>query len=1571
MSIFRWKLALAIAAGALGCAEVDPAAAPHATIGQALEQIPNTGFVPYPIVFEDGADAPKRTPGGSFIPAWDGSNADLMAADAYSACSVSSPATKYETGVERSGSDQYLRYLRSLMSQATCGAVTPFPDQPEANWALIRQEARCNVDPNSGTFAVAEPFERDINNLRDISAYVTFYEPPSAPFWGVKGFNGGTAGLLEAQATAGLELETGSLNLCMAQHLREQLNSGQTLFISSDEHVELLGVVQERAQLAVLGYSILAKIITARDPSPPPMTLTAGGFHEAIMIRAWADRVPAKHLERLGEDFATAIALQVQTATEYADVLQRLASSRPTPPGELGQADRDWAAGQPRLRLLNLLYGGDPIGDLRLPDFAGRGRVGTGRSGRVPPYVSVDMRDPRLRTTLGLARAADAVFLKVEPDQSGFAVEPSADRMYRAIEANLLAADCERATPGSPACDEQGILDALPPLADLDFSETLTWKRHRVEPDQARVLTQALSEAFGELVRPAASQEHRQFDGVFHLFGKHCSHTLGDEQWVHVDKDFDVEGYEGHDLMVDFAELAYLPGRFVLDGNLHHQGLTALLFTDTGPTGTWAKLRNLGVVPALTFAREALLDGSSMGAGAKAFFDASSEALPGLERAVGQRTVSIRPRLTGGKPTFSHAQDAAGSRYEVVVTTRSDDPLDELVLSTDHKQLHTLAIDPDTTTIEGVDRTVLDGIPGIAGSQEVLTGFGAGYVRRTFGYSLPATPSKMTLLRGEVDGKVVYAPLFHHKFQTNEGYYVSFGGTLNELAARAFAVLPFDWSAPAFDAFGLPSDWFPPSDASLVGGASGEPSYQFYLRAAKQAATEASIAVQTAIDSLTEETLQDVALQNSERKAEGIAELDTTALCGDSNCEVETVAWEPVRPLCERDAAGNPLSLDAKAWCNDARDLLADLLGSAVIAKRVVDADANAPPSFPDVEGSELQRVLLRQWLGVQKAQRAVQNTLDLGVSLGGEVAAAKLAKDSALAAFTAAFDEVVAEFAQLDVNDAQVAADKAEFDLATANRADSLARITAIRDRECAQPAYDQATRAGRSYTEDRGLAVVADPGGLKAGIRTRRNDGKSWSAGPVIAQQARCQSENDRVQELSTQIAGYDSIVKLKTEDLLARRAGLTEFQRRALTSKLAAALQLQYASVSAAGTVYDKNWAQLGPSLSQAQQAMGEVLAAGAELAGLQLKAGGVLATAELETSLARFEAEARFGIRRKFRSFDLWRARALLESARRLAVAARRAVEANFVVDLSELRSRQAFVDAPALWADEVYRPDLDAPSVVGLSVSQDVQGAVFPNQLLDYVENLERFVQGYTITYPTSVAVPDTEAITLPGPDFTERFVDGDVLVETLEPGTLGWQFYCPDLDAWVGHPGTGEVPLASRADTACAGAKPTRARYQLALDPWGRLNSTISNTPLEQRHNVRWRRFAVNLVGTGIRDCEQTTEPLQCYSEPFLRFAMIHVGPAWSTNHAGQWRSFDLPIAAIEDGKALATEEWVDPVANSWNLPFVSNVTRGELAGRPVDGSYELTLELTPDIRLDRIERVQLLVETDYWVRQQ
>jgi hypothetical protein len=101
-----------------------------------------------------------------------------------------------------------------------------------------------------------------------------------------------------------------------------------------------------------------------------------------------------------------------------------------------------------------------------------------------------------------------------------------------------------------------------------------------------------------------------------------------------------------------------------------------------------------------------------------------------------------------------------------------------------------------------------------------------------------------------------------------------------------------------------------------------------------------------------------------------------------------------------------------------------------------------------------------------------------------------------------------------------------------------------------------------------------------------------------------------------------------------------------------------------------------------------------------------------------------------------------------------------------------------------------------------------------------------------------------------------------------------------------------------------------------------------------------------------------------------VRYSLRHIGPAWVTNYEQAWRSLDIPVGNVDDGKALTTEEWLDSVSNGFNRADVTNIARSELHDRPIGGAYELTIELTPDLRVDRIERIQLLTQMSYWVRQ-
>src|SRR5262249_1436860 len=115
----------------------------------------------------------------------------------------------------------------------------------------------------------------------------------------------------------------------------------------------------------------------------------------------------------------------------------------------------------------------------------------------------------------------------------------------------------------------------------------------------------------------------------------------------------------------------------------------------------------------------------------------------------------------------------------------------------------------------------------------------------------------------------------------------------------------------------------------------------------------------------------------------------------------------------------------------------------------------------------------------------------------------------------------------------------------------------------------------------------------------------------------------------------------------------------------------------------------------------------------------------------------------------------------------------------------------------------------------------------------------------------------------------------------------------------------------------CNGVAPIRAKVEFSLDPWGRQNDDYADPPYAARHNVRWGRLAVNLVGTGVRNCAAADDPGSCYAASFLRYTLNHSGPSWVLNYDADWLDYGLPVATIDGGKALAVEEWLDPIQNS------------------------------------------------------
>ena len=385
-----------------------------------------------------------------------------------------------------------------------------------------------------------------------------------------------------------------------------------------------------------------------------------------------------------------------------------------------------------------------------------------------------------------------------------------------------------------------------------------------------------------------------------------------------------------------------------------------------------------------------------------------------------------------------------------------------------------------------------------------------------------------------------------------------------------------------------------------------------------------------------------------------------------------------------------------------------------------------------------------------------------------------------------------------------------------------------------------------------------------------------------------------------------------------------------------------------------------ASLSSQASRFTEAMRKLQSSSASGYRLLLEAQLSKDRADLDVALVATSAKSSFGVYKLMRSYDAWRARALLENARRFGLAARRAIEARYVVDLSTMSGAEPFVASPALWADEVYQYDLNMPGAVGLSVGKST-GGLYPNRMLDYVGNLERFVNGFGIARPTAVARKDADVFSLPGPD---GFLAADLATLPGDAGGASWAFLCPGTTpTWVG------VPLGGKASNACGETPPIRAKVRFHLDPWGQVNTAIGGESYKNRYNARWTRLAVNVVGTSVLDCTKAADPLTCYSQPFLRYDLTHVGPAWITGFDQQWRALAVPLGRTDGAKALAAERWLDPLTEGFAKPYVDAVARDELIDRPLGGAYEIDFAITPEVQLDRIQRLQVLFDSSYWVR--
>lgn len=1566
-----------------------------------------------------GGDVPVPWDSVKDQSSWDGTFSELAYTDALAKCALSQRmAGGYPNSIALQ--DTTIAWLLAKMVPAidACPAALTYLSQSSTldlldrwsmAWAVARNDASCNRDVASGTALSAR---LDVDTGSESGAQSAYWVPDEAELQAAA-YSG--AYLARARDEARDQVEYAWINGCIAQNLRQHLESSQVAFVSSYELTELQRFIMERASGAVYQYSLLFRAFRelsgwSANIDNPKKYLRIVGF--------WAKSLTDDQKRRLGEDFALAVDATVEAATQRANLLMRTPEAQDT----FGKYDAEgWLEGG-RAEVLESLYG-------LFNDYGRRA-------------ATVDMSAPEIGVLLGLARAADALVIGAKSGRFDLAAD--AKRLLRAVEERVRQNECEAEGDTDSVCWTVSSTEAIEDYrinADfnihvahaeallkgmVEFSlggplkgrETSLWAYCDESPEHDCDAWE-LPADFGQ--RLAGSHDYQ---------GNFASTAGG---ILHVDKDFRLAPLASSRHMAQ--TWAYVPTetlslwdppgmqgfQFISEWALHDPGFddgSGILYTNWA-TQTRPPRRTVGAVPILALARDTLSRiGPSAGA---ALWDAALPALNVIEQAVGESQLTFYPRYDYA---WSNDSEQCRSYYNGwgffdPLTGLPGDVLSPIVAApgsagcwvyqrvsgayrvyaastSDATQPSALHIAPMPSVLS-VGASVSPSFQPASGASPFLDSrhYDISYLNVPAGNSdlriSGADGGEVTLFRGKLEpenGQVdalkalvdfwpdctvaliaagelcalpwqrVWAdeaapasfrgraPYFAMHTPSNRGRIVTTGGSLNELADRAWAFQQNDWSKPQYDGMGLRTDWTPVGDAVLHGGQPGEEAYQFFLRKASDAAEEATTAIAEALGQLEEQALDEFALRRSDAKAEELTELEVQSICGELGvCTSDTQrAVIPVMPCA-----------DQNLQCLTGRGALQRLLGDIVdgltgypLALPVASQVNRASPSFDAYRGGKLQGLYIQEWSAWRQLKASVHLAMQ---SLVASIELFKQAEAESLAADyerTAANEEYRTAWLQNHASIHELEAAQAEYD-ATDEHMQEMVRL------ECEGDRLWDAYNSGWSYDHTNGGEIGSD---YFKDIEFHERTGFNPSG--MYAQVNKCEDAR----------AAANAVAKTRDERraaYLAKTSALSAVFV-ALKARLEAAYARYEAAITAVPVARAAVWAQVAGSLVQVQDRVGQLLSSSAAIDRAFSEADMASARIDLERSLDTDTVKQRFGLRRRFRSYDLWRARALSENARRLSVAARRAIEARFVLDMSSMTAQEAFVEAPSIWADDIYESDLTPPAAVGRTAGPSGDG-IFVNKLVDYVNNLELLVAGWAVERPTANVRSDSEVVQLPGP--SEISVPSGSLLPRVSADSAGWLFYCPEAGSWIPHPSFAEYGASpSDIDVACEGLPPTRAKLSFWFDPWGRLNGHTSNPPYTARYNTRWSRFAVNLVGTGVRDCSQAVDSTACYAEPFLPYHLRHVGPAQVTNYEQEWRRLAIPTALVEAGKALAAEQWLDPITNSFHQPYVSNVARGEFVGRPLGGMYEFELVLTPDVRIDAVERIQLLVETSYWVKQ-
>ena len=351
-----------------------------------------------------------------------------------------------------------------------------------------------------------------------------------------------------------------------------------------------------------------------------------------------------------------------------------------------------------------------------------------------------------------------------------------------------------------------------------------------------------------------------------------------------------------------------------------------------------------------------------------------------------------------------------------------------------------------------------------------------------------------------------------------------------------------------------------------------------------------------------------------------------------------------------------------------------------------------------------------------------------------------------------------------------------------------------------------------------------------------------------------------------------------------------------------------------------------------------------------------------------SMAERDAMADLPEWRALQSFQAGRADAALRRAISAAYVARRAIELRFATDLSALTADEPFVEAPATWVDRLTDVARDAVPVERVDEDgETVTISTSAEAILDYVDRLERFVEGYP---------------------FARRFRDGEDL-QVLDLATfLGLAEGEPihDVLTYACNDGTEVLGLSARSAGSAADFSGAGISDSPTVDPCVghdgvRHAELVFAVPavfedyLERRlvagaFNHRTVATAVNLDGVGVIDCLAARSPSECYRDANVPYDLRQSGDVLLQSFEGGLQTFDMEPGLIQRARALVAERQLSNPLSSVDRSLIEPYLRGELRGRPLAGTYVLRIHGRPEIRWENLETIQLLLSYRYWTRQ-